>query len=279
MAIDIPRIPLGQWIESGLNFLTSEYSLITRGISRVTQTGINGLNDALMWLPEWVLMALIALLCWRLAGIRLAIGSALGLALIWNLGLWDPMIESLTLVVIATLVAVVIAIPVGISAALSERLYRTIMPVLDFMQTMPAFVYLIPAIPFFGIGSVSAIFATVIFSMPPAIRFTTLGIRQVPKELIEAADAFGSTRRQKLVKVQLPLSLPTIMAGINQTIMLALSMVVIAAMIGADGLGNEVWRAIQRLRPGDGFEAGIAVVILAMLLDRLTQSLRREKKQ
>ncbi|ABE59254.1 MULTISPECIES: ABC transporter permease [Chromohalobacter] len=276
MAIDIPRIPLGDSIEGGLDFLTTNYSVVTRGISRVTQTGISALNDALMWLPEWGLMAIIALICWRVASVRLAIGSVLGLALIWNLGLWDPMIETLTLVVIATFVAVIIALPFGVFAALSDRFYSLIMPVLDFMQTMPAFVYLIPAIPFFGIGSVSAIFATVIFSMPPAIRFTTLGIRQVPKDLIEAADAFGATRSQKLIKIQLPLSLPTIMAGINQTIMLALSMVVIAAMIGADGLGSEVWRAIQRLRPGDGFEAGIAVVILAMLLDRITQAVRKK---
>lgn len=276
--MEIPSIPLGYWIESGLTWLTSEYSIVTRAISRVTQTGIEGLNDGLMWLPEWALLAIVALLCWKAASVRLAIGAAAGMALIWNLGLWDPMIETLTLVVIATLVAVVMAIPVGIAAALSERLYRVIMPVLDFMQTMPAFVYLIPAIPFFGIGSVSAIFATVIFSMPPAIRFTTLGIRQVPVELIEAADAYGATRGQKLFKVQLPLSLPTVMAGINQTIMLALSMVVIAAMIGADGLGSEVWRAIQRLRPGDGFEAGIAVVILAMVLDRLTQSLSKSRR-
>ncbi|MGM0825981.1 MAG: ABC transporter permease [Pseudomonadota bacterium] len=276
--MEIPSIPLGYWIESGLTWLTSEYSLVTRAISRVTQTGIGGLNDGLMWLPEWALLAIVAVLCWKAASVRLAIGAAAGMALIWNLGLWDPMIETLTLVVIATLVAVVMAIPVGIAAALSERLYRVIMPVLDFMQTMPAFVYLIPAIPFFGIGSVSAIFATVIFSMPPAIRFTTLGIRQVPVELIEAADAYGATRGQKLFKVQLPLSLPTVMAGINQTIMLALSMVVIAAMIGADGLGSEVWRAIQRLRPGDGFEAGIAVVILAMVLDRLTQSLSKSRR-
>lgn len=208
MAIDIPRIPLGDWIEAGLGFLTSNYSMVTRGISDVTQAWINVLNDALMWLPQWALMALIALLCWRVAGIRLAIGAVLGLALIWNLGLWFPMVETLTLVVIATLVAVAIALPLGIFAALSDKFYRLIMPVLDFMQTMPAFVYLIPAIPFFGIGAVSAIFATVIFSMPPAIRFTTLGIRQVPKDLIEAADAFGSTRGQKLIKVQLPLSLP-----------------------------------------------------------------------
>ncbi|MGM8849079.1 ABC transporter permease [Salinicola sp. V024] len=278
MDFDIPRIPLGDWIESGLDFLTTEFSGVTRAISRGTQAGINLLNDGLMWLPEWALILLVALLCWKVGGRRLAIGALLGLGLIWNLGLWDPMIQTLTLVVIATLIAIVIALPLGILAAISDRFYRVIMPILDFMQTMPAFVYLIPAIPFFGIGSVSGIFATVIFSMPPAIRFTTLGIRQVPKDLIEAADAYGSTRSQKLVKVQLPLSLPTLMGGINQTIMLALSMVVIAAMIGANGLGSEVWRAIQRLRPGEGFEAGIAVVIMAMLLDRLTQSLSGKKK-
>lgn len=195
----------------------------------------------------------------------------MGLALIWNMGLWAPTVDTIALVLIATLFAIALGIPIGIFAALNQVAYRIIMPVLDFMQTMPAFVYLIPAIPFFGLGKVAAIFSTVIFSMPPAIRLTCLGIKQVPKELVEAADSFGSTKSQKLFKLQLPIATPTIMAGVNQTIMLALSMVVIAAMIGAKGLGGEVWKAIQRLQPGKGFEAGIGIVIIAIILDRIMQ--------
>jgi glycine betaine/proline transport system permease protein len=242
------------------------------------ETGIDALVAGMMFFPPWILILVFAGLSWWLAGRRAAIFSLLGFALIWNLGLWGPTISTLALVVIATLIAVAAGLPIGILAAIFPGMNRVTMPILDFMQTMPAFVYLIPAIPFFGLGPVSAIFSTVIFAMPPAIRLTCLGIQQVPKDLMEAADSFGANRRQKLFKLQIPLAMPTIMAGINQTIMLSLSMVVIAAMIGAKGLGGEVWKAIQRFEPGNGFEAGIGVVILAMALDRVTQKLGVRKK-
>lgn len=274
----IPKLPLDEFIDKGLNFTTTHLSFITKLISQITEGWIEAFVAGLLYLPPWLLILLIGSLAWRTAGYRVALWSIAGLTLIWNLQLWEPTMQTLILVMMATLVAVMFGLPLGIWAALSDRVYRIIMPTLDFMQTMPAFVYLIPAIPFFGLGPVSGIFATVIFSMPPAIRFTTLGIRQVPVDLTEAADAFGSTPGQKLFKVQLPLALPTIMAGINQTIMLALSMVVIAAMIGAGGLGAEVWKAIQRLEPGAGFEAGIAVVILAMILDRITQNIGQQRQ-
>ncbi len=277
----IPRIPLDELIEDGLAFLTEHFAFLTRAISRVTETGVEAMVDALMFLPPWLVIAAFAGFGWRLAGRKVAVFTVLGLALLWNLELWLPTMQTFTLVTIATLVAVAMGIPLGIVTSLFVGFRRVMIPILDFMQTMPAFVYLIPAIPFFGLGPVSAIVATVIFAMPPAIRLTYLGISQVPADLIEAADAFGSTRRQKLFKLQLPLAVPTIMAGVNQTIMLALSMVVIAAMIGAGGLGGEVWKAIQRLEPGKGFEAGIAVVILAMVLDRITQRIgkRGQAKQ
>lgn len=275
----IPRIPLAQWIESLLDVLTDVLAGLTRAISAVMQTGIRSFVNGLGGMPWWLLLLVLVGLAFVLADRKVAIGSAIGLFFIWNIGLWDPMVSTLVLVLLATFIAIVLGIPLGIIGGLSDRFYIVIKPILDFMQTMPAFVYLIPAIPFFGLGSVSAIMSTVIFSIPPVIRLTALGIRQIDHELIEASDSFGSTTMQKLMKVQLPLSLPTVMAGINQTIMLALSMVVIAAMIGAGGLGGEVWRAIQRLRPGDGFEAGIAVVIMAIILDRITQRIAaRDRK-
>ncbi|RKZ54559.1 MAG: proline/glycine betaine ABC transporter permease [Candidatus Parabeggiatoa sp. nov. 3] len=272
-ALSVPKLPLDEWTDQALDFLTENFSFLTKAISEHLENIIVNIVDGLMYFPPWIVIALFSLIAWKIAGRKVSIFTAIGFCLLWNLRLWEPTLETLTLVIVATLMAVLLGIPMGILAALSRTGYRIIMPLMDFMQTMPAFVYLIPAIPFFGLGAVSAIFSTVVFAMPPAIRLTCLGIKQVPPELIEAADAFGSTRSQKLFKVQLPLAIPTIMAGINQTIMLALSMVVIAAMIGAGGLGAEVWKAIQRLEPGMGFQAGIAIVILAMILDRISQKM------
>jgi glycine betaine/proline transport system permease protein len=270
---NIYRIPLADWIEVAIDTLSESMAPLTKGISNVMEIGIDAINDSLMTLSPWVLIIAFALVAWRLGSRGIGIFTFLGFTLIYNLGLWEPTISTLTLVLIATGIAMTLGIPLGILSAMYKGVARVVMPTLDFMQTMPAFVYLIPAIPFFGLGPVSAIFSTVIFAMPPAIRLTCLGIRQVPETLTEAADAFGATRMQKLFKVELPLAAPTIMAGVNQTIMLSLSMVVIAAMIGARGLGGEVWKAIQRLQPGLGFEAGLGVVIVAVVLDRITQKL------
>lgn len=272
---DIPKLPLDHWIDDGLDFLTDNFAFLTKIVSHHLEDTIDYMVEGLMYFPPWMVIIAFALIAWRFAGYKVGIFTIFGLGLLWNLRLWESTMETLTLVIVATFIAILIAIPTGILAAVSKVANRIIMPLMDLMQTMPAFVYLIPAIPFFGLGPVSAIFSTVIFSMPPAIRLTCLGIKQVSPELVEAADAFGSTKTQKLFKVQLPLAVPTIMAGINQTIMLALSMVVIAAMIGAGGLGGEVWTAIQRLKPGMGFQAGIAIVILAIILDRITQKIGR----
>lgn len=273
------RIPIGKTIEWLIELFTEHFSLITVAFSEVTENGIKYLVHTMMFFPPWVLIAVFTALAWSLSKRRgIALFTIIGLSLIWNMGLWAPTMSTIALVLISTLMAILIGMPLGVISALNQTAYRIIMPILDVMQTMPAFVYLIPAIPLFGLGPVGAIFSTVIFAMPPAIRLTCLGIRQVPVELIEAADAFGSTKGQKLFKLQLPMATPTIMAGINQTIMLALSMVVIAAMIGAKGLGGEVWKAIQRLQPDRGFEAGIAIVIIAMILDRIMQRIGNKKE-
>lgn len=270
--MQIPKIPIGDTIERFLDYLVETFAFATIAFTGVMETFIRILENGMLFLPPWLFILLASALVWWMTRKRgIVILTFTGLLLIWNMGLWVATISTIALVILATLTAISLAIPIGIIAALSQPIYRLVWPILDVMQTMPAFVYLIPAIPFFGLGKVAAIFATVIFSMPPAIRLTCLGIRQVSTELIECADAFGSNWWQKLIKLQLPLAKPTIMAGVNQTVMLALSMVVIAAMIGARGLGGEVWRAIQRLQMGSGFEAGIAIVIVAIILDRVLQ--------
>lgn len=272
------RLPLGQWINNGVDWLLVHFgNAFDTFTDRVTYIA-DKLRDGLGFLPWYVIILIFALLAWRAKGWRLALGTAIGLFLIYNLALWSPFLDTLILVLLASAICLIIGIPLGILGARSDRFHRVLAPVLDFMQTMPSFVYLIPALMFFNLGTVSAIFATVIFSMPPVIRLTNLGIRQVPEDLVEVGEAFGSSPSQMLWKIQLPLALPTIMAGINQTMMLSLSMVVISAMIGAQGLGAGVLAGISQMDIGKGFEYGLAVVILAMILDRLSQGVARNSR-
>lgn len=279
MPLSISKIPVGETVESLIDILVDHFSVITRIISEITEIGLEFFIDALLYPPPWLFILILTTVVFAITRKKgLALFTLAGFSLILNIGLWDATMSTLALVTAATLVTIAIGFPLGILAALNDTANKIIIPLLDFMQTMPAFVYLIPAIPFFGLGKVAAIFSTLVFAMPPSIRLTTLGIRQVPLELVEAADAFGSNKWQKLIKLQIPMATPTIMAGINQTIMLALSMVVIAAMIGAKGLGGEVWKAIQRLQPGKGFEAGLGIVILAIVLDRVMQSMAQKNK-
>ncbi|MEI5010167.1 ABC transporter permease/substrate binding protein [Streptomyces sp. PmtA] len=272
----MPRLPLGDWVDGGVDRLQSHLSWLFDAISSVV-TGMYDGIDAALSAPEPLLFAgILAVVAWWLRGL-LAGGLAFaGFALIDSVELWDDAMSTLSLVLVATIVTLVIAVPLGIRASRSKAVSAVIRPVLDFMQTMPAMVYLIPGIIFFGVGVVPGIIATIVFALPPGVRMTELGIRQVDKELVEAAEAFGTTPRNTLVRVQLPLALPTIMAGINQVIMLGLSMVVIAGMVGGGGLGGAVYRAIGNVDIGLGFEAGVSIVILAMYLDRMTGALSRQ---
>jgi glycine betaine/proline transport system permease protein len=238
---------------------------------------IEGLQNGLIAIPPSLFILIVALIAWRLVNKKIAIFAIVGLLLIENMNLWVPTMETLAMVIGAVFWCIVLGVPLGILAAKSTAAHRIITPILDFMQTLPAFVYLLPAVTFFHLGVVPAIIATLIFAMPPVIRLTDLGIKSVPLELVELGKSFGSTFWQMMIKIELPVARPTIMAGINQCIMLSLSMVVVAAMIGAKGLGGEVWRAIQRLDSGNGFEAGLALVIIAIVLDRITQSFGSKK--
>ena len=273
------EIPLETWVNIGVDWLIINLAVVFDGIKIVTQTVLNNLEKFLLWLPWWTVLAFIVLIAWRLASVRVAIFSGAAMYLIGTLGRWELSMATRALIATAVILSVILGVPAGIISARSDRVDNTVRPVLDVMQTMPAFVYLIPALMFFGIGKVPGVIATVIFAVPPAVRLTNLGIRQVPKDLIEAAHTFGSTESQLLFKVQLPLAMPSIMAGINQTIMLSLSMVVLAAMIAAGGLGREVIMALGQVDIGRGFVAGTAIVLVAMILDRVTQSLGKKKRE
>jgi glycine betaine/proline transport system permease protein len=256
----------------------TNYGDVFRHISDTLLWAIVYLEGILRAAPWWLVLIVVAGISWHATRRILPTVVITGLLfLVGAVGLWDKLMQTVALMLVATFISVVIGIPLGILAARSDRLRSVLMPLLDIMQTMPSFVYLIPVLMLFGLGKVPAIFATVIYAAPPLIRLTDLGIRQVDKEVMEAVNAFGANRWQQLFGVQLPLALPSIMAGINQTTMMALSMVVIASMIGARGLGEDVLVGIQTLNVGKGLEAGLAIVILAVVFDRITQAYGRSR--
>ena len=269
----IPRIELGDWASDGIDWLTDNATWLFDAFSTVMRFLVEGFSDALLATPVFILLGILVLIAWFLRSWRLALGSLLGFLLVMGMRQWETMLQTMSLVLVSTLTAVILAIPLGIWAAKSDTVSKIVRPIMDFMQTMPAFVYLIPAVTFFSIGVVPGVFSTIIFALPPGVRMTELGIRQVDSETVEAGRSYGATPWQILRGIQLPLAVPTIMAGINQVIMLSLSMAVIAGMVGADGLGKEVTSAISTLDVAKGVEAGLAVVILAVYLDRLTAAL------
>lgn len=274
---NIPRIPLAQWTDQSIEYMQAHWGATTQALSDNIETFIKGFQHFLLSIPPEAIIIFMALLAWWLAGKKIALFSIVGLGYIYNVKLWVVTMETISMLVAAVLLCIVIGIPLGILAAKNQMVHKIISPILDFMQTLPAFVYLLPAIPFFGLGVVPGVMTTIIFAMPPVIRLTDLGLKQVPEELIELGKSFGSTFFQMLFKIELPLARATILAGINQCIMLSLSMVVIAAMIGAKGLGGVVWRAIQTLKFGMGFEAGVAIVVIAIILDRITQNIGKNE--
>ncbi|HZK43865.1 MAG TPA: proline/glycine betaine ABC transporter permease [Syntrophomonadaceae bacterium] len=271
-------IPLADWVNSLFEVINYYISPAMRSLSSSLEQLIQGFEDILLWPPEFVVMLLIGLLIWRLAGTRLAIFAVLGLLATFGMQIWEETVATIALALSGTAISLFFGIPLGILASQNNVAEKIIRPILDLMQTLPSFVYLIPAVMFFGMGKVAALAATMIFAMPPAVRLTNLGIRGVSKEMIEAARAFGSSRWNMLIDVQLPLALPTIMAGVNQCIMMSLSMTVIASMIGADGLGLVVLKSMQRLDVGMGTVGGLGIVILAVTLDRLTESIAKKQE-
>nr|WP_106781686.1 proline/glycine betaine ABC transporter permease [Lysinibacillus timonensis] len=274
----IPTIPVADGAEIVMDWLTDTFAGLFDVIKESGKYSMESVTDFLVWIPPFLFILIIGVIAFFATKRKfgLAIFSIVGLLFIYNQGLWEELMNTITLVLFASILAVIIGIPLGILMSKSKMAEAAIQPLLDFMQTMPGFVYLIPSVAFFGIGVVPGVFASIIFALPPVVRFTNLGIRQVPKELVEAADSYGSTGWQKLFKVELPIARSTIMAGVNQTVLLSLSMVVIASMIGAPGLGREVLSALQQANVGNGFVAGLSLVILAIIFDRLTQSINKK---
>jgi|SRR6056297_390562 len=268
--VSIPRIPLGDWIQTFVDFLVNNFQGLFNAFSNIIETLITGFETGLNFIHPIVLILILAALAfYKTRKFGLSLFVVIGLGLIWNLQLWPELITTLASIISSVIVALLIGIPLGILKAHSIIFHHITRPILDFMQTIPPFVYLIPALMFFGLGTVSGVIATVVFAIAPPIRLTYLGIIQIPEEMKEAGHAFGANQFQMLYKIEIPGALPSIMMGINQCIMLALSMVVISAMIGAGGLGKIVLRSLSVVDIGMGFEAGIGIVIIAIVLDRL----------
>ena len=279
IATDFPSqvtFGLDSWVDRAQLWMVAHWRGFFRSITRVLLQVLVPIEDLLLWLPWWLFIALVGLLAWRVSGYKFALLALAGLLFIGVVQMWDQAMRTLAVVGSATVMSVIVAVPVGIAMSKKERLNRLMLPILDTMQTMPSYVYLIPAIYFLGLGKVPAVVATMVYAVPPAMRLTNLGIRLVSPELKEAARAFGATPWQMLIKVELPLARPTIMAGINQTTMMALAMVVIASLVGAQGLGADVLAGIFNLEFGNGLVAGIGIVILAIIIDRITQGLAQE---
>lgn len=272
-------IPLDGWVENGLNWLVENFRPFFQAIRFPIDKTLVGIETGLQAIPAPFMILLFGLIAWQVSGKKLAVGSMLSLVFIGLIGAWSESITTLSLVLTSVFFCLIIGLPIGIWLSKSDRANKLVRPILDAMQTTPAFVYLVPIVMLFGIGNVPGVVVTIIFSLPPLIRLTNLGIRQVPKDLIEASTSFGANPSQLLFKVQLPLAMPTIMAGINQTLMLCLSMVVIASMIAVGGLGQMVLRGIGRLDMGLATIGGLSIVILAIILDRITQSMGQSRKQ
>ena len=273
----IPKLPLAEWTDSVVDWITDTFEWFFDPLKDVIGALVGSLEVAFTTLPALLMVAVLAAIAFFLAGWRVALFTVLGLLLVISLNLWEPAMETLALVLVAAAIALAIGIPIGIVAAKSSSVEAFIRPVLDIAQTMPAFVYLVPIVALIGIDEPPALIATVIFAMPPAVRLTMLGIQQVPKDTVEAAHAFGATAWQALFKVELPLSVKSIMAGVNQVIMLSLSMVVIAALAGAGGLGEPVVSGLSQLNVGAAFVGGVGIVIIAIMLDRITRGLEKRR--
>jgi glycine betaine/proline transport system permease protein len=269
----VPEIPIAKWVNSAIAWIIGNFGGAFDVLNSVIEGVVNGLSFLLMLAPPLVMIVIFAAIAFFMSGWRITLFTVIGLLLVISLGLWDLTMTTLSLILVATTVCLAIGIPIGIVAAKSPRLEEVSLPILDLMQTMPAFVYLVPFVFLLGLGAGPALLATVIFATPPAVRLTMLGIQQVPKETVEAAHAFGSTPMQTLFKVELPLSLSSIRAGVNQVIMLSLSMVVIAGLVGFEGLGKPVVEGLQTLDVGLAFEGGIGIVVLAIILDRVTRGI------